>query len=144
MGEGLDVFVTFMIADQLFGIPILSVQDILTPNNIAWIPLAPPAVKGAINLRGRIVTVIDVRVRLAMKARAQDAESRGVTVERAGELYTLLVDGVGDVISLAQDAYESNPRTLDPTWRQFANGVYRLQNRLMVVLDVDKLLDLSE
>ncbi|MBL4747992.1 MAG: chemotaxis protein CheW [Magnetovibrio sp.] len=174
-------FVTFHIAGQLFGIPVLIVQDILLPEKIASIPLAPPEVRGSINLRGRIVTVIDVRVRLglerreinsaaeaAKKAKAEAAKRAeageedlpeaaasepiqpkvrthmmGVTVEQHNELYTLLVDSVGDVISLSKKSYEGNPGTLDPLWREFASGVYRLDNNLMVVLDVERLLDIT-
>lgn len=184
-------FVTFNIADQLFGIPVLIVQDILVPEKIASIPLAPPEVRGSINLRGRIVTVVDVRVRLGLERReilasaataaelagpaegailqdiapegdvddttatmaaheAIEAAKRkrrdhmmGVTVEHNNDLYTLLVDSVGDVISISKQSYEGNPSTLDPLWREFASGVYRLEGKLMVVLDVDRLLDLK-
>lgn len=139
--EHLDDFVTFVIADQLFGIPVLKVQDILQPDRIASIPLAPPEVKGSINLRGRIVTVIDVRVRLGLPQLENHENCMGVTVELQHELYNLMVDKVGDVISLEQDAFENNPSTLDPIWREFANGVYRLDGKLMVVLDVERLLD---
>lgn len=202
--EDLREFVTFHIAGQLFGIPVLIVQDILLPENIASIPLAPPEVRGSINLRGRIVTVIDVRVRLGLETReiatvtsiedqtdedsaANDSEATeateasdvelteeeqsdkaakaaeaaqrsaheavdavkrknrehmmGVTVEHQNELYTLLVDSVGDVISLSKQNYEGNPSTLDPLWREFSGGVYRLDTDLMVVLDVERLLD---
>ncbi len=138
--DHLDNFVTFSIKDQMFGIPVLQVQDILTPTTIASVPLAPPEVKGSINLRGRIVTVIDVRVRLGLEKREDATESMGVTIEHQHELYTLLVDKVGDVIGLAQDSYESNPGTLDSLWREFASGVYRLEGKLMVVLDVERLL----
>ncbi|MBL4693054.1 MAG: chemotaxis protein CheW [Magnetovibrio sp.] len=176
-------FVTFKIAGQLFGIPVLIVQDILLPEKIASIPLAPPEVRGSINLRGRIVTVIDVRVRLGLERREinkaveqakiaaaeavkaggkEDPEAErelvdqveavqakvrshmmGVTVEQHNELYTLLVDSVGDVISLNKKNYEGNPGTLDPLWRDFASGVYRLDSDLMVVLDVERLLDIK-
>lgn len=147
-GQGLDAmgsdnlenFVTFIIKDQMFGIPVLQVQDILTPDKIASVPLAPPEVKGSINLRGRIVTVIDVRVRLGLEKREGVKESMGVTIEHKHELYTLLVDKVGDVIGLSNDLYENNPGTLDSLWREFASGVYRLEGRLMVVLDVERLL----
>ena len=141
--EELEDFVTFVIKDQMFGIPVLGVQDILSPDMIASIPLAPPEVKGSINLRGRIVTVIDVRVRLGLEKRKADAESMGVTVEYHNELYTLLVDKVGDVIGLSNDLFEVNPGTLDPVSREYANGVYRLEGRLMVVLDVERLLDIK-
>ena len=138
-------FVTFIVADQMFGIPIIQVQDILSPETIASIPLAPPEVKGSINLRGRIVTVIDVRVRLGMEKR-DDAEDKGmaVTVEHQHELYTLLVDRVGDVIGIGKESFERNPGTLGANWREFANGIYRLEKGLMVVLDVDRLLDIRK
>lgn len=135
-------FVTFIVKHQLFGVPVLNVQDILSPDRIASIPLAPPEVKGSINLRGRIVTVIDVRVRLGLEKREESQTGMGVTVEHQNELYTLLVDSVGDVISLSTEYYENNPSTLDPLWREFANGVYRLDGRLMVVLDVSRLLEI--
>lgn len=171
-GSELSEFVTFNIAGQLFGIPVLIVQDILVPEKIASVPLAPPEVRGSINLRGRIVTVVDVRVRLGLERREvhavvpsadHDAEGAvdeslshdaveavkrkmrqhmmGVTVEHQNELYTLLVDSVGDVISINKQSYEGNPSTLDPLWREFASGVYRLEGSLMVVLDVERLLE---
>ncbi len=142
-GDGLKDFVTFIIKGQMFGIPVLNVQDILVTDRIAAIPLAPPEVKGSINLRGRIVTVIDVRVRLGMEKREDGGQSMGVTVEHQSELYTLLVDKVGDVIGLKGDLYEDNPSTLDPLWREFASGVYRLDDCLMVVLDVEALLNIT-
>lgn len=144
-GEDLDDFVTFFIENQMFGIPVLNVQDILSPENIAAIPLAPAEVKGSINLRGRIVTVIDVRVRLGLEPKDMDTgENMGVTVEHGTDLYTLLVDRIGDVMGLAQNLFERNPATLDPVWREFSNGVYRLDGNLLVVLDIDRLLDISK
>ncbi len=143
--ESLEDYVTFSIGDQLFGIPVLRVQDILTPDKIAPVPLAPPEVKGSINLRGRIVTVIDVRTRLGLPEREdKDCRNMGVTVEQDNELYTLLVDKIGDVISLSKDLYEKNPGTLDPLWREFSNGVFRLEESLMVVLDIDNLMNLNK
>ena len=144
-GENLEDFVTFIIGDQMFGIPVLRVQDILTPDRIAPIPLAPKEVVGSINLRGRIVTVIDVRTRLSLPPRKEgnSTGNMGVTVEQDNDLYTLLVDKIGDVIGLSKESYETNPATLDPKWREFSNGVYRLEDSLMVVLDIDNLLDLA-
>ncbi len=144
-GKDLEDFVTFFVEDQLFGIPNILVQDILSPETIASIPLAPPEVKGSINLRGRIVTVIDVRVCLGL-AKRDDEEDKGmaVTVEHQHELYTLLVDRVGGVIGIGKDSFERNPGTLGANWREFANGIYRLENGLMVVLDVKRLLDIKK
>jgi purine-binding chemotaxis protein CheW len=138
-GEG-ETLVTFVVADQPFGVPVSRVQDVLAPENIAPVPLAPAAVKGAINLRGRIVTVIDVRTRLGLP-RCDDATgAMGVTVEHHGELYTLLVDRIGDIAQLSRDRWEEKPSTLDPAWREVTSGVFRLDEGLLVVLDVDRLL----
>lgn len=138
----LEDFVTFTIDNQLFGVPILKVQDILRPDSIASIPLAPPEIKGSINLRGRIVTVIDVRVRLGMEPREEATDAMGVTIEHNQDLYTLLVDKIGDAISLSSNSFEKTPGTMDSSWRDFAVGIFRLEERLMVVLDVEKLLDI--
>jgi len=145
-GEELEDFVTFTIGNQLFGIPVLRVQGILTPDQIAPIPLAPKEVRGSINLRGRIVTVIYVRVRLSLPRRenAGNGKNMSVTVEQDNDLYTLLVDQIGDVIGLSPTLYEKNPGTLDPKWRDFSNGVYRLEKQLLVVLDIERLLDLND
>ena len=144
-GEELEDFVTFTIGNQLFGISVLRVQNILTLDQIAPIPLAPKEVRGSINLRGRIVTVIYVRVRLSLPRRenAGNGKNMGVTVEQDNDLCTLLVDVIGDVIGLSPTLYEGNPGTLDPKWRDFSNVVYRLEEKLMVVLDIEQLLDLQ-
>ena len=141
---GTESFVTFYVQDQLFGIPVTQVQDILTPDVIAPVPLSPVEISGSINLRGRIVTVIDVRTRLAMPKRDTETRRRfmGVTVEKGGEFYTLLVDGVGDVVNLPAHQREDNPATLDTLWRDIAGGVYRMDGTLLVTLDVARLLDI--
>lgn len=144
-GENLQDFVTFYVDDQMFGIPVLHVQDILTPDKIASIPLAPAEVRGSINLRGRIVTVIDVRVRLGLGVPENgQSGNMGVTVEQDHELYTLLVDRIGDVVAMSNELFEKNPGTLAPTWREFSEGVYRLEENLMVILDIERLLNIRK
>ena len=142
--ESLSAFVTFTVGDHYFGVPVMRVQDILTPDAIANVPLGPPEVRGLINLRGRIVTVIDVRTRLSLGESADTAKGPGkcVTVENEGEFYTLLVDSVGDVVSLHEEEREANPTTLDPLWRDLADGVFRAGDKLLVTLDVDRLLNI--
>jgi len=134
-------FVTVRIANQQCGIPVLKVQDVLGPQRVARIPLAPPEVAGLLNLRGRIVTAIDLRVRLGLPKRAADQPYMSVVVERNDELYSLIVDTVGDVLRVPQESFERNPPTLDDLWRGFSDGIYRLESGLLVVFDVDKLLD---
>lgn len=137
-------FVTMFIDNYLFGIPVLTVQDVLNPQSITRIPLAPREVAGSLNLRGRIVTAIDVRLRLGLPKRADISRSMSVVVDIGGELYSLLVDSVGEVLSLPTASFERNPPTLDPLWREFSVGIYRLSGKLLVVLDVNRLLDLSK
>ncbi|MBK8175701.1 MAG: chemotaxis protein CheW [Rhodospirillales bacterium] len=143
VGGEAQTFATFNVAGQTFGVPVFRVQDILMPERIAPVPLAPASIKGAINLRGRIVTVVDVRTRLGLVERDDGKPSMGVTVDFRGELYTLLVDQIGDIIELPQYRREDKPSTLDCAWRDVTDGVYRLEDGLMVVLDVDRLLDIG-
>lgn len=137
-------YVTMYIEGQLFGIPVLTVQDVLGPQKITRIPLAPREVAGSLNLRGRIVTAIDVRLRLGLPKRSEDKQGMSVVVDMGGELYSLMVDQVGEVLSLPEAKFERNPPTLDPMWREFSAGIYRLEDKLLVVLDVAKLLDFSK
>jgi purine-binding chemotaxis protein CheW len=134
-------FVTVTVAGQLFGIPVLTVQDVLGSQKITRIPLAPGEVAGALNLRGRIVTAIDVRRRLRLPDREGEDSGMAVVVDRGSELYSLVIDSVGEVLSLPESAFDRNPTTLDPLWREVSAGVYRLKGQLLVVLDVARLLD---
>lgn len=136
-------FVTLIVAGQLCGIPVLTVRDILGPQSVTRVPLAPPEVAGSLNLRGRIVTAIDLRRRLGLAAAADGGRAMSVVVEVGGEFYSLLVDQVGEVLSLGEEAREANPPTLDARWRGVSVGVYRLQGQLMIVLDVERVLDLG-
>jgi purine-binding chemotaxis protein CheW len=134
-------FLTIVIADQMFGIPVLQVQDVLGEQRVTKIPLSLPEVAGALNLRGRIVTAIDVRKKLGMDKRPMDTQkAMSVVVEYQGELYSLIIDRVGDVLTLQQEDFEDNPATLDQLWHDISQGIYRLEKRLLVVLDVPKLL----
>ena len=131
------------VAGQLFGIPVLTVQDVFMPERMARVPLASAEIAGVLNLRGRIVTAIDMRRRLRLPPREKGAAAMNVVVDRSGELYSLIVDSVGEVLSLPAEQFERNPSTLEPTWREVSVGVYRLENGLMVVLDVERLLDIK-
>lgn len=139
-----NVFVTLTVADQLCGVPVLGVRDILGEHKITRIPLAPSEIAGSLNLRGRIVTAIDLRQRLRLPPPPPDQPPMSVVAEQAGELYALLVDQVSEVMALKASAFERNPPTLPPAWAQFSSGIYRLEGRLLVVLDVGKLLALNE
>jgi purine-binding chemotaxis protein CheW len=104
-----------------------------------------PEVTGVLNLRGRIVTTICARLRLGLPPRGDDAPPpMAVGVDRQGESYGLLVDSVEEVLKLPQSAHEPAPVNLDPHWAWVSRGVYRLDGRLLVVLDLPKLLDIGQ
>lgn len=142
-GSDSAMLVTMTIAEQLFGIPVLDVRDVLGPQRITHVPLAPPEVLGSLNLRGRIVTAIDVRTRLDLPQRPEGSKSMSVVVDHKGELYSLIVDKVGEVMDLPASDHEKNPTTLDPRWQEISGGVYRLKDNLLIVLDVAQILRLD-
>ncbi|MAL77609.1 MAG: chemotaxis protein CheW [Sneathiella sp.] len=136
-------YVTILIADQLFGIPVLKVHDVLRGLKLTKIPLAPPEVAGALNLRGRIVTAINVRKRLGLPELEVVKEGMSIVVEHHGEPYSLMIDNVGEVLSLDQNGLQPTPVTLDSCWKEISGGVYRLEDKLLVVLQIERLLDFA-
>ena len=138
--EGL---VSIRIGKQAFGVPVLRVQDVIAQTAINRVPLGPPEVAGSLNLRGRIVTAVDMRRRLNMERRRPEDSFMSVIVERNGELYALLVDDVGDVLWLPQSGQEPPPVTLSGGWQGVCSGLYRLEGELLLVLNIDEVLTLS-
>ncbi len=134
-------FVTVEIAGQMFGIPVNVIHDVFMPDFITEVPLAPKEIGGVLNLRGRIVTAIDIRDRLGFPARERGESCMAVGIERNGESYGLIIDSVGDVLSLDKSAFERNPANLDPRWRQVSVGVFRMDEDLLVILDVNLALE---
>ncbi len=136
-----DVFLTLTVAGQACAVPVLAVRDVLGAHAITRIPLAPGEVAGSLNLRGRIVTALDLRLRLGLPQRPSDAPpAMSIVVEQSGELYALLVDQVGEVVPLPVSGFAANPPTLDPLWREVSRGVQRQEGHLVIVLDVGRVL----
>ena len=131
---------TFHLSDQLFGLPVLEVNDVLGPQIITQAPLSPPSVSGVMNLRGRIVTSIDVRRCLKQTEREEVLRHMNIVIEHLEELYSLEVDSVGDVLTLSQDTYEDTPPTLSPDWQEVSSGVHKLKSDILVILNVEHLL----
>src|SRR5215203_3757768 len=140
--ETITEYVTVTIGDHLFGLPISRVQDVFVPDRLTRVPLAPAEVAGILNLRGRVVTAIDMRSRLDLGARPPGTPVMAIGIELKGESYGLLVDAVGEVMALRDSACEAKPANLDPRLSRVAAGIYRLEGQLMVVLDVDRVLDI--
>lgn len=134
-------YLTFRIDEQLFGIPVLAVRDVLDRQNVTPVSLAPSEVAGVLNLRGHIVTAIDMRRILGLGQRVSEREDKGIVVDHDGDLYNLVVDSVEDVLMLSDDTFEHSMATMDAKWQMVSKGVHRLDESLLVVLDVPKLLE---
>src|SRR3954463_4347617 len=136
-------YVTAMIGGQLFGLPISRVQDVFMPERLTRVPLSEPEIAGVLNLRGRIVTVVEMRRRLGLPHRSDGKPSMAVGIELKGESYGLLIDTVGEVLKLGEATLEPNPVNLDGKLARVSAGVHRLDRQLMVILDVESVLNAS-
>ena len=140
MTDGTIEYVTATLGGQLFGLPIARVQDVFAPHKVTRVPLAGYEVAGVLNLRGRIVTVVDLRRQLGLPVPDDDTAPMAIGIEYRGESYGLLIDAVGEVLKLNADSHEGNPINLDPRLARVAAGVHRLDAQIMIVLDVDRAL----
>ena len=136
-------FVTVVVADQLFGLPIERVHDVFVASTLTDVPLAPREIVGLLNLRGRVVTAICLRRRLGFPE-AQTHSGMAVGLEQGGESFGLLVDDVGEVMQIPQDRMEAAPVHLDPRWSRLARAVFRLERQLLIILDVNAVLALDD
>jgi purine-binding chemotaxis protein CheW len=136
-------FVTVMVGPQLFGLAIDRVHDVFAADRITRVPMAPGEIAGILNLRGRIVTAIDMRKCLDLPPKEDCSNQMAVGIEFGGESYGLLIDEVGEVMKLPAAQQEPVPVNLDPRWRRVAAGVYRLEDDLMIILDIDRVLEVQ-
>lgn len=136
-------YVTATIGGQLFGLPIARVQDVFMPDRLTQVPLSSQDIAGILNLRGRIVTVIDMRCRLGVPKQQSEKPPMAIGIECRGESYGLLIDDIGEVMRLPDSMREVNPVNLDARLTQVSGGVFRLDSQLLVILDVDRILQVS-
>jgi len=136
-------YVTAVVGGQLFGLPILRVQDVFKPERVTRVPLAPPEVAGVLNLRGRIVTLVDLRRRLDLPPPEDDRPQMAIGVEWRGESYGLLIDSIGEVVKLDDEEREPNPVNLNGGLARMSAGIHRLDEQLLMVLDVERVLDIG-
>jgi purine-binding chemotaxis protein CheW len=131
-------FCTFVIQGILFGVEVEKVQEVIRHQGMTPVPLAPDVVAGLINLRGQIVTAIDLRRRLGVRDRADGDLPMNVVVRTSDGAVSLLVDEIGDVVEVQEQDFEQSPDTLDSTSRELVRGVYKLKNELLLVLDTQR------
>jgi purine-binding chemotaxis protein CheW len=136
-------FSTFFVADLFFGVDVLNVQEILGFQQMTPVPQAPEVIEGLINLRGQIVSAIDMRRRLRLPALAGDKSPINIVVRTSDGAVSLLVDEIGDVLDMDAATYERPPENLQPAAKELIRGVYKLKDRLLLVLDAERTADLS-
>jgi purine-binding chemotaxis protein CheW len=136
-------YATFFVADLFFGVDVLCVQEVLRSQEMTRVPQAPEVIEGLINLRGQIVTAIDMRRRLRMTRRPGERPSMNMVVRTGDGAVSLLVDEIGDVVDVDEAAYERPPENLELPARELIRGVYKLKDRLLLVLDAERTVDLA-
>lgn len=134
---------TFTVAGHFFGIEVTDVQEVIRHQQMTPVPLAPPEISGLMNLRGQIVTAIDLRRRLALPPREAGALPMNVVVHTDDASVSLLVDEIGDVLAVDEETFERPPDTLDDGARSLIRGAYKLEGRLLLVLDTARVLRLD-
>jgi purine-binding chemotaxis protein CheW len=136
-------FSTFFVADLFFGVDVLHVQEVLRSQQMTFVPQAPAVIEGLINLRGQIVTAIDMRRRLGLSERPGDQAPMNIVVRTADGAVSLLVDEIGDVLDMDAGSYERPPQNLNSTAKELIRGVYKMKDRLLLVLDEERTVDLT-
>jgi purine-binding chemotaxis protein CheW len=136
-------YATFFVDGLFFGIDVLEVQEVLRYQEMTRVPLAPGVIEGLINLRGQIVTALDMRRRLKLPDRAEGQMPMNTVVRTEDGAVSLLVDEIGDVMEVEASAFEDPPENLDPAARGLLQGVYKLKDRLLLVLDTEKTINLA-
>jgi purine-binding chemotaxis protein CheW len=142
-GRNSGQFSTFHVADLFFGIDVLCVQEVLRTQQMTSVPQAPRVIEGLINLRGQIVTAIDMRRRLGLPPRGGDLTPMNMVVRTEDGAVSLLVDEIGDVLDVDAATYERPPESLAPAAREIILGVYKLPDRLLLILDAERTVDLA-
>ena len=134
-------YATFEVDDQLFGVDVAIVQEVLSFHEYTPVPLAPKAVGGLFNLRGQVIAAVDLRVQLGLARKALQGPVMNVILRGDGEPVSLLVDKIGEVVDLDDERFEPPPDTLSGPTRELVVGTFKLDGRLMLALDVNQAVD---
>jgi purine-binding chemotaxis protein CheW len=131
-------FCTFFLKNQFFGVPVQQVQEVIRYQEMTRVPLVPQVIRGLINLRGQIVMALDLRCRFGMEERSESELPMNVVVRTDDGAVSFLVDEIGDVLEVEEDCFEPPPETVKDETRELVRGVYKLQERLLLVLDTER------
>ncbi|HTV65682.1 MAG TPA: chemotaxis protein CheW [Bryocella sp.] len=134
---------TFVLADLYFGVEVEQVREVIRYQEMTRIPLAPEVIAGLINLRGQIVTAIDLRRQLELEARPAGQLPMNVIIRRDDGPVSLLVDEIGEVLEVEEESFENPPHTLERRRRDFLRGVYKLKDKLLLLLDIEKAISVA-
>ncbi len=136
-------FCTFYLDNHMFGVKVEQVQEVFRYQEMTKVPLAPPVVRGLINLRGQIITAMDMRQRLGMEPLPEGKLPMNVVVRTKDGVVSLLVDEIADVLEVSEDVHERPPETIPDEVRQLVLGVYKLSDKLLLILDSEKAVDVN-
>ena len=136
-------FCTFVVDNMLFGVEVLRVQEVLRFHQMTRVPLAHGVVRGLLNLRGQIVTALDLRERLGLASAPNGQQPMNIVIRAADGAVSLLVDEIGDVLEVEEEQFERTPDTLHGILRELVRGTYKLSDRLLLVLDLDATLNVA-
>ncbi len=136
-------FCTFKVDDLFFGVEVLRVQEVIKYQAMTQVPLASNVIEGLINLRGQIVTAIDLRRRLTLPDRADGQEPMNVVIRTDEGTVSLLVDEIGDVLELDEGTLEAPPPTLQGVAKDLVIGVHKLEEELLLILDIDAVISVT-
>ena len=134
---------TFFVDGMLFGVDVMHVQEVIRYQEMTIVPLASATVRGLINLRGQIVTAIEMRARLGLAPRAADLLPMNVVTTTADGVVSFLVDEIGDVLEVEERTYETAPETIGAAFRELVPGVFKLEGRLLLLLDAERVATLG-
>lgn len=143
LADAMDGYVTAVVGGQRVAVRLAEIRDVFVPKKITPVPLALPAIAGLLSLRGRVITALDLRARMAMPRREEGAPSIAIGLDRGSETYALIADRIGDVLYPDAARLEPCPLNLDPCWAGICKSIYRLEPGLLLMLDLDGVFDLG-
>ena len=137
-------FISFSVGEEEYGLELLRVKEVIRVREITWLPKAPSFVKGIINLRGDVIPIIDLRDKFGLETREQTAQTRVIVVEVEGRLMGMVVDSASQVVRIPADQIDAPPPVLGGLSQEFITGVGKLEDKLMILLNVDAILTADE